>query len=247
MSCDKKDKPIFINDASDGILKYQINLIDNKILEYSKFVNDELIETTSFNDLGSIVEMITTNASNLITKKITYSIGDNHLANSAIDSSFSNYGLSVAKLDYEYQNTFLLTTIIDWKRFGEFADSGQMTITNIIEGDNIISSKESFPSWPSGCTDFFRYNSEKNKIDIKNFTSEILGKPSKNLISHTTWNNGCPCGPSSSEAYSDFRYELDNNGFVTKRIETYTPCYSYSFAEEVTRKIKTTIYEYNAR
>ena len=247
ISCDKEEEPSFINIPSDEIIRYQITVENNQIAEYVKYVNDIQLESTVFQDFDSVVYMIRTNASNEIIYKKTYHIANSDLASSAIDSSFSEYGLYVANLEYEYNNGFLINTNIDWKREGENADSGQVYIGKTIENENIVEINESFPDWPSGCTDYLKYNNLINKLDIRNLTNGITGKISKNLVQHATWNSGCPCGPSSSVAYSDFNYELDENGYVVKMSEIYTPCYHLSTAEEVTRTIKTTIYEYNVR
>ncbi len=246
ISCNKEE-PNFINIPSDEITRYQITIENNQIVEYVKFVNDIQLESTVFQDFDSVVHMIRTNTSNEIIYKKTFYITDNDLASSAIDSIFSDNGLYIANLDYEYQNGFLINTTIDWKRNGENADSGQVYISKTIENENIIEVTKSIHDWTSGCTDYLEYNNKINKIDIKDLANGITGKKSKNLIQYATWNSGCPCGPSSSVAYSDFNYELDVNGYVVKMTETYTPCYHLTTAEEVTRTIKTTIYEYDVR
>lgn len=84
-------------------------------------------------------------------------------------------------------------------------------------------------------------------IDVIDFSNGITGKISKNLIEHASWNSGCPCGPSCSVSCSDFEYQIDNEGYITKMIEIYTPSYHSSSSEEVVKEIRTTIYEYNAR
>lgn len=247
ISCNKDDGPNFINQTSDETVKYVINLSSLKIIDYSKYINNELIETTSFQNTDSTIVRLTRNSENEITYKSIFLLGNNALAISCIDSSFSEYGLYTAQLDYEYDNDFLIETTIDWKRFGDNADSGQVYITRILENENISSSNFAFGNWTSGCTDYFSYNSTFNKIDVKDFSNGITGKISKNLIEQASWNNGCPCGPSRSIAYSDFKYEIDENGYLTKKVETYTPCYHLSFSNEVTRTISTTFYEYNTR
>ena len=125
-SCNKDDEPKFINETSDEIVKYLINMTGTKISDYSKYLNNELIEKIAFYETDTVIEQITKNTLNEITYKKTYLIGDNDLAFSCIDSSFSDYGLYVARLDYDYENDYLITTTIDWKRFGENADSGQV-------------------------------------------------------------------------------------------------------------------------
>ncbi len=247
ISCNKEKEPTFINIPSDEVIRYQITVENNQIAEYVKYVNDIQLESTVFQNFDSVVYMIRTNVSNEIIYKKTYYIDNTDLASSAIDSSFSENGLYVANLQYEYNNGFLINIIIDWEREGENADSGQIYIVKTIENENIVKINKSFPDWSSGCTDYLKYYNLINKLDIRNLTNGITGKVSKNLVQHATWNSGCPCGPSSSVAYSDFSYEFDDNGYVVKMTETYTPCYHLINAEEVIRTIKTTIYEYNFR
>jgi len=45
-------------------------------------------------------------------------------------------------------------------------------------------------------------------------------------------------------AKSEYKYELDANGYVVKKIETLTPCYHLPPFGNVTRTITTTFYEY---
>ncbi|PLX18755.1 MAG: hypothetical protein C0599_11735, partial [Salinivirgaceae bacterium] len=154
-SCDKEDEITFIKKPSDEIVKYEITLENNQIVEYVKFVNDIQSQTTIFQDFDSVVNMIRTNSSNEIIYKKVFYIGDNDLAISATDSSFSDYGLFVTNMDYVYENGFLTYAEMNWKQYGENADSGVVYISNTIENNNIIESTESFPDLTSGCTDYF--------------------------------------------------------------------------------------------
>ena len=47
-----------------------------------------------------------------------------------------------------------------------------------------------------------------------------------------------------TEAYSKYLYELDQDGYVTKMTETYTPSYHLPQPEGVTKTVYTTLYEY---
>ena len=68
-SCDKEDEITFIKKPSDEIVKYEITLENNQIVEYVKFVNDIQSQTTIFQDFDSVVNMIRTNSSNDIIYK----------------------------------------------------------------------------------------------------------------------------------------------------------------------------------
>ncbi|BDX37809.1 hypothetical protein CYCD_11640 [Tenuifilaceae bacterium CYCD] len=247
ISCNKDSEPKFITQNSNEIVKYVINISNMRITDYSKYINDKLIETTSFENTDTTIVRLTKNSENKITYKRVFIVGNTNLAKLAIDSSYSKDGLYTAHLDYVYENGYLIETTIDWNRFDDNPSSGQFYITRIIENENLKSSNEAYPGWPSGCTDCFDYNSTINKIDVIDFSNGITGNISKNLIKHASWHNGCPGGPSSSIACSDFKYELDNNGYIVKKTETYTPPYNMTLSDEVTRTVKTTIYEYNAR
>lgn len=138
ISCNKEKEPTFINIPSDEVIRYQITVENNQIAEYVKYVNDIQLESTVFQNFDSVVYMIRTNVSNEIIYKKTYYIDNTDLASSAIDSSFSENGLYVANLQYEYNNGFLINIIIDWEREGENADSGQIYIVKTIENENIV-------------------------------------------------------------------------------------------------------------
>ena len=246
-SCNKDDEPRFIDEPSDEVVKYQVYLSDNQISGYKKYINDEFIERADYYDSDSVSGMIRTDTAGDVIEKATYRMNENDLARSATDSVFSGSGLYVAELEYEYQDDFMIKAVVHWKNSGTVSDSGLFTITKTIEEENISSVNTSFPNWASGCTDYFKYGDQLNKTDIINLTPRITGKISKNLIVHASWDNGFPCGPSSSIPFSDFHYDLDQNGYVTKMIETYTPCYHLISPGEVIRTVTTTLYEYISR
>ncbi|NUQ23820.1 MAG: hypothetical protein HUU34_07695 [Saprospiraceae bacterium] len=227
------------------ITKYHITIEGNMISKYEKYFNDVLIETAVFQNFDSVLYMIRTDSSNEIIQKMIYYIASNGLASSAIDSSFSYQGLIVRNLEYEYQDGFLISTIVDWERFGTIVGSGQSTISRTIENENIsLTERSSHNGYHIvSCIDYFQYNSLINKIDIIDFSNGITGKISKNLIQYARWNQGCPCFSSSTTAYSNFFYEFGTNGYVTKKIENYTPC------THITKPVSSiemiTIYEYS--
>lgn len=158
-SCSKEDEPKFSYQISDKLTKYVINLSNNKIVGYSKFINNELIKTTSFQFSDSAVVRLTSDSENQVTYKSVFRIGDNSLAISCIDSGFSKNRLLIRQSDFEYENGFLVRSTMDWKVLGDNADSGQLHITRILENENIRSSNEALSGWISGCTDYYDYNS----------------------------------------------------------------------------------------
>jgi hypothetical protein len=240
-SC-KKDTPRFINVESQDITRYVIDLSGNKINAYSKYLNDRLQQTVTFIDQDTIIERITKNRFDVIIGIEICYIGDDGFADSSINSCFRDNGIlcSYNASTYQYNNGFLTEATVNYKFYGTYPDSGVVIITNNVSSENIISSGVSF-----GCTDYYDYNDETNVIDVRSFSNMIKGKISQNLISHASWNNGCPAGPSMSIAYSDFEYEFNSNNYIAKMKETYTPCYHTFDTEEVARTIRTTIYEYN--
>ncbi len=238
LSC-KKDKPDFNYVESTDITKYVIHLTGNKIDHYSKYLNEVLQQTVYFTDKDSIIEVITKNGTDKVISKCIFFIGSNGYAVSSVDSCFNDttlayyYGCS-----YQYSNEFMVQKTINYKTYGDNSDSVTVIIDYEISGNNIASTRNSF-----GCRSIYEYKSDFNMIDVSHFSNSILGKINQNLISHVSWNNGCPCGPSSTIAYSDYIYGFYGNNYVSKMIEIYTPCY-HSDTEEVIRTVRTTIYEY---
>ncbi len=244
-ACKKSEEPIFIYEYSDEIVKYKVDFLDTKVIDYSKYINDELVETTVFNDYDSIIERITRNTENQIIHKITFTMGKEAVAISSQDSSFTTSGLWVTKSTYKYENGFLIEWNYDyWDYQGVGVDSGNVVITNTIDNENISSQKIVPNDWASGCTDYFAYNWHLNKLDISYFLNDIKGKNTKNLIESISLRNGCPTGTSSSIANKYYEYEFDYEGYVTKVYEYYTPSYNTVEPGEVIRTINTTIYEY---
>jgi len=240
----KEDVPEFFYEYSDQVVKHVIHLTGSWITEYLTYINDDFTQSTVFHDNDTIFESITKNPLNEITYKRTFHKGENGYASYCIDTGFYSNYYYIARLDYEYENGFVTSIEIDWQRTGTNPDSGSILITRTITDENISSSKISEAGWLAGCTDYYSYNQTLNKVDIRNFSNGITGKWSKNLVSRITWRAGCPTGPSMTEAYSKYEYELDQNGYVTKMTETYTPSYHTSLSEGVSRTVYTTLYEY---
>ena len=242
--CKKQEGPSFVYE-NDEVVKFIIELRDLHIKSYSKYIDDVLKETTTYYDYDSIIERITRNALDEVIYKKRYTIGSNNFAKSAIDTNFSSFRSTTAKYRYEYENGFLINSIINWKYLDNSDDSVLVRIFYEIENANIVRSTEIPGDGLIKCLNTFTFNDRQNLIDLRNFSNNITGKVSRNLIEHAQWRFGCPCGPSHIPAYSTFKYEFDSDGFVIKTTEIYTPCYHASLSE-VTRTVKTTIYEYNA-
>ncbi len=240
----KKDVPEFIYEYSDQVVKYVIHLSGSWITEYFIYINDDLTQRTIFQDNDTSFECIRKTPLNEITYKRIFYKGGNGYATYCIDTAFLSGSYYIARLDYEYENDFATTIAIDWQRTGTNPDSGAILITRTINDGNISSNNTSDDEWPAGCTDYYSYNETLNRVDIRNFSNGIIGKWSKNLVSRITWRAGCPAGPSMSEAYSTYQYELSQDGYVTKMTEVYTPSYHLSLSEGITRTVSTTLYEY---
>jgi len=245
-SCNKNEKQTFINQYKNEITKYALDISSSDLIinSYKKYINDELVSTTIYEIADTSVIRLTIDAGNQLTHKRIYITGNSNLAVKCIDSIYNGQTLITADLHLSYDNEYLVSIYKNWIQIGENPASGESLETRIIEKENILSVNKSAPGNPSGCTSHFNYTGLINKIDIQDFSNRWLGKINKNLVKHVSWNNGCPCGPSMTVAYSNFEYETDENGFVTKMTETYTPCYHMTFTEEVFRTVTTTKYEY---
>ena len=217
-------------------VKYKITLSHDTIKELITYSDNKLISTKQYLFNGPTAEIITKNANGIVTEKSVYLIGSNGYAESSIDSSFSDTGTfaGISISAYEYQNGFLTRHSVD---------TGKNVYTYTIIDNNIASSNVAFPGWQSGCTDYYSYGAYLTTIDVRNFKNNLLGKPGNNLITHASWENGCPCGPSSNPASSDFEYEFNNSGYVTKMKNYYIPCY-HAGTTNLTGTVSTTIYEY---
>ncbi|MDD5695868.1 MAG: hypothetical protein PHD61_11270, partial [Bacteroidales bacterium] len=187
LSCNDKDEPKFIDQPADDVT-YQVYLTDNQISGYKKYIKDEFAEKADYYDSDSLTQMIRTSAAGEIIEKVSYEMSDNNLALSATDSIFRPGLIYVATMDYEYQDGFMIKSNVHWKNIGDNTDSGIFTVTKTIENENIVSVNNSFTNWISGCTNYFEYGDQLNKLDIQSLTPGITGKISKNLIAQATWN-----------------------------------------------------------
>jgi hypothetical protein len=245
-SCGEKDIPRFINENSEEIIRYKIELSNKVITSFLKYSNDSLIESTSYFFSDSVIEQITTNREDQIIRNTTYFLGDNSYAKYSIDSIHRNYGVVVYISQYEYEGTFLFKTLVSWRRLGDNPDSSSYTLINTVEEGNITKIENIPPGEKWGCNDYYRFNDQVNIIDIHDFTNGITGQINSNLMEHISWYSNCHSLPSTTTPSSDLSYELDGNGYVVKKVETITPAYHTS-SEEVKRTIYTSIYEYNVR
>lgn len=240
----KEDVPEYYYEYSDQVVKYVVHLTGSWITEYSMYINNELAKRTIFQDNDTTFESIRKNPLDEIAYKRTYYKGKSGYTTYCIDTGFLSGSYYLARLDYEYENDFVTTIAIDWERTGASPDSGTILITRTIEDENISSSTSPNEDWPAGCTNYYSYNETLNRVDVRDFSNGITGRWSKNLVSRITWRAGCPAGPSMTEAYSTYVYELNQDGYVIKMTETYTPGFNTQKPEGVTRTIYTTLFEY---
>jgi hypothetical protein len=244
-SCGSSDGPQFNNVYSDAIIEYRINITDSWVTDYSRFIDDELDETTYNINHDTVVIRLMKNKDGDTTYIGIYQIGDQGLAISSTDTSYGEYGKWVTNSDFKYQGDFLIERDYKyWDLQAETIDSGNIVVSSVIENENIISQNTLPNNWQDGCTDYYTYNSELNIFDINNFSNGIFGRINKNLLQHVSLRNGCPCGPSMESPYISFEYLLDDNGYVKESISTNTPCYHLTYDTEVDRTIYTTKYKY---
>lgn len=244
-SCNKKKEPKFEYKNSDEVVKYKINIFGGFITDFSKYVNDDLEEITTFFISESEIKKTTRNELGEVISNNTYFMDNSVFAVSSIDSSFGDLGLWLTKSNYKYENDYLIEWGYGyWNYSGGSVDSGYVIIEYTIENGNTIKQKVMPNGWTSGITDYFTYFNYLNNIDIAGFSNGIKGKINNNLVGHILLQQGIPKHYGSS-AYDDFSYEFDENDYVTKMLRTYTPSYNLEEPGVVTRTVFTTYYEYN--
>jgi len=242
-SCTEKETIRFVDEYAPDVLKYEIKVSGNRITSYSTYVNDTLAATTDFIFKTAEIEKITKSSAGNIIQRIIYTLGNDGFATSSIDSNFGVTGLAVTNVQYTYNGSRLHSKEISWIQSGDHPDSSMYALIFETQSGNFVSIETSPVNYQS-CTDYYEYNSLINKLDIESFSNLIEGEINTNLIDHISWHPDCHSAPSTSEPYSDYSYELDENGYVVKKVEVLTPGY-HSDATEVTRTVKTTLYEYS--
>ncbi len=237
IGCKKdEEESIFEDKPAKNVVKYVIYLSGTKITEYETYVNDTLKRITNYYFSDTLVKVIAKNTEGKTVAKTIYQLHNGGLATSSVDSSFSDEGSSAYRSEYKYSNGYMIERAIYYDDEGEIP----VIINRTVENENII---EIELVSPANCLNRYWFNESLNKIDL-NFSNGITGKWSKNLTNNVSWNNFCPCGPSMTIASSEYKYELDANGYVIKKVATYTPCYHLPISGKVTRTITTTFYEY---
>jgi len=237
--CKKNEsESIFIDEQSDKVVRYVIHLSGSTITEYETFVNDTLKAITKYFFSDSLVKVIRYDTSGKMTGETVYTLDSFGLADSSVERSFSGKSFSISKTMYDYSDRFLVKKTT----FRNSSDTWVSVVVNrTIEDENVVEVELNDGSLNSNI--YYWYNEKENKIDL-NFSNGITGKWSKNLVKHISWNNQCSCGQSMTIPKSDYSYELDANGYVTKKVETYTPSYNLPPGDKVIRTITTTLYEY---
>jgi hypothetical protein len=237
-SC-KKDSPRFKDEESSDITTYVIDLEGGTIASYSVYLNSTLESSVYFTDMDSIVEKLTKKGTGELIQKEVFRIGGQGYAVSSTDSTFKDSALYYTNYTvYEYSDGFLTKATINYHYAESPGDSSTIVVTYSIASNNISTINS-----PYGCSNYYQFNEDVNIIDVRSFSNGILGKISQNLVSHASWNNNCPTGPSMSVAKSDYEYELSESNYITMMRETYTPSY-HSETDVVTRTIRTTYYVY---
>ncbi|MCX6353042.1 MAG: hypothetical protein NTX03_14465 [Bacteroidetes bacterium] len=231
-NCKKKSTADLIPTTPDVTYfdeKYVLKLSNDTILYYQHFLKSGLDFTVNFYTKDSVIREVKTDSSNKIISVSTYKMGANGYAKAMIDSDFDKNGklFPVHSYTYYYTNGFLSKTILD---------TGKQTVSQVMNNNNITE-----VTFNSMCRNYYTFTSLINKIDL-GFNNGLLGKANNNLASGGSYANGCPCGPSSVTASSNFTYELNANNYVTKKVESYTPC--HHMGGNVTPTVTTTIYEY---
>ena len=241
-SCLRNSEPKFINQVSEDTVKYFINLSGSRITDYSEYVKDSLIEIVSYYIKDTIVERITRNSLNENTGKWTFYLGDNGFAEYIIDSSFIGYrGKDATIIKFEYENDFLVEIIENYQN-----ETGEKSYKRIFKNENAIKiGDKSFDGTIARCYDTYEHYDTINKLDIERFSNGFLGIIHRDLVKKVIMDNEC-YKKGNSLPYREYSYELNDSGFVIKKIESFTPSFD-SFDKEVIRRIRITLYEYNAR
>ncbi|MBN1951459.1 MAG: hypothetical protein JW801_09655 [Bacteroidales bacterium] len=243
-ACNKK--PDYIDSIKPEI-RYVISIADQKVSSYLKYEDDHLVQAMDlFYDDTAITRIIT--QSDRIVKKTVFFTGGNKYPHSSIDSFYKITGLSTVQIfEYEYNGETLIAANVISQSYQELSED-LTSVTDFrldyeSETGNITGIRISGESLtPPSCTDRYQFSDQINRIDIENFSDEIIGKKNANLVKHIDWHYDCfPF--SSTLPVSDISYSLNEDGYVVEKIETYIPSHSYS-TEEIEREITLTKYEY---
>jgi hypothetical protein len=238
----------FINIESDEKITFEIQLKDsNEIISYKKFINDALAESTFFLNDTLSTQRITYDADGKIIFKRQYNFGSDTLAVETIDSVYKNDSIIVAKTEYKYNRQFL--SRVYKYAYGVNVEYEDDVVYNFkYAGNNKVERGVSANN--KACTDVLEYTELPNKIEINNFvesghfSNQLLGQKNKNLVGLVKWESTCYKKENQTKPQTRFTYELDNNGFVIKQIEQYTPSYNTALDNNIERNIYTTYYTY---
>ncbi len=233
--CKKDDESMFIDEPADEVTRYVIHLSGTKITEYKTYINDTLKKVINFYFSDSTAEVITKDENGKMVAKTVYQLNEDGLAVSSVDSIFSENGFTTFNTEFKYSEGFMIERTIYYE------NELPVIIRTTIENENIIEVEVRVNN--HSCFDYYGFTEMINKIDLY-FSNGITGKWSKNLADHVSWNNNCPCGPSMTTSKSEYRYELDADGYVVKEVEIFTRCYHLPASGKIKRTIYTTFYEY---
>jgi len=233
----------FVDVESSEIIKYEINITNNNfITDYKRFINDKFIDSTVFYVDTVKVERITYNADGEIAIKKIFYLGEDALASTSIDSNYYSDSTYVILCEYSYGNKFLSrkhitsnttngVTELDIIYRYVYGDS------NIVKRDVTIGTKK--------CTDEFTNSDYPYLIDIEDFSNGFIGLDNNNLVSEIFWQSSCNRDENVAVSATKFTYEFNDNGYVIKKTERFTPEYNTSLESNVVRYSTSIIYEYN--
>lgn len=240
-SCNKdNEENIVYNYKYDPVEKYVIELDGLQITKHNYFVDDVLTYTTTFYDYDTIIEEIIKNAAGELFYKSSFEIGQNNYAKSSINTNYFDTILSVSESTYQYQNDFRIKSTTEYESSGTPVNTPVIKIHYEIENDNIVGSTTYVDGSYFG-SKTFKYNDSQNLLDVRYLSNNITGKISENLIESANEQSGIG---HTGASLSEFTYEINSDGFVTKTTEVRTPASYGGGSSMITRTIKTTVYEY---
>jgi len=244
-SCDLWEdyKVNFIDIVDTEVVKYDIGLKDSAtITDYKKYINEKLIETVVFYSDTIKTERITFDVNNNIIFRRTYKFDLNTFASETVDTAFFKDSMCVTITEYDYNNGFISREYSETKGIN-CNYSNTITYKYTYGKNNIV--KRDITKGNSRCVDELIYTDVISRIDIIDFTNNLLGKRSENLVEEIFWESSCYKQENIAKPLSIFIYELNEDGYVTKRTEKLSPYYDTTLDNNIERLVSTVFFEYH--
>ncbi len=235
----KKDKQTI----KESHFSYKITLSKDLTLQRIEYFTSDILSYVKyfeyFNDSVVVTQKFVSSDFHI---KSAFFLNNKGFATTCIDSVFSFSKLSQLSIyQFRYNSDGYKTSSVNhWNEYnnGQIEHTGVDSVSFIIDNGNSISDYGS----DLGCSFYYEYNSQENRIDINTFLGSFNGRINKNLM--LSYHTNCHSSSGTSPAFNNYEYQLNDSNMVVRKIDNYTPSNHYGDKNSIEKRFTDFYYFY---